>query len=91
MGAGMKISRPPELSDGGYWSVLPVVQGENPGDKTIPEILTQSHGIWYSGNFAVVRTLYPLVSVPVQAQSAAVLLSAAGIVTRPFCRFRRHQ
>jgi hypothetical protein len=52
----MNLATPPELADGGYWYLLPVVIGPEQGGKTPGIVPGVGWCAWYLGDQVVIRT-----------------------------------
>ena len=81
------LQAPPELADGGYWYVVPVVPDPELGGQTPGDIPGQGWCAWYSSGFVAVRCPAPVDGV-VTADSATVksVLDGAGYAGKPFGR-----
>jgi len=82
----MNLNTPPEMADGGYWYVLPVViepdGGQSPGD-----IPGQCWCAWYHNGFVAVRCPEPVDGINTAASETVDLgLSGAGYSGKPYGR-----
>lgn len=59
-------SQPPELHDGGYWYVRPVVPDPERGGQTPGEVPGVGWCAWYYGDRVLVRTPEPVSLVSIE-------------------------
>lgn len=60
----MNLQNSPELADGGYWYVLPIVPDPERGGQTPGVVPGLGCTVVYSGIYAVVRTPEPVLGLP---------------------------
>lgn len=86
MGASMNLQNPPEIADGGYWYVVPVVPDPDLGGHTPGVVAGTGWCAWYTATQAAVRCPEPVVGLQTDETLAATVLAEAGYAVRPFGR-----
>ena len=83
----MNLLNPPELADGGYWYLLPVVPDLIEGGQTPGEVPGSGWCAWYSGEFVAIRTPEAVVGLtPADQVTVDEVLSANTFVGKPYAR-----
>ena len=72
----MNLQTPPEVADGGYWYVVPVVPDPELGGQTPGDVPGAGMCAWYGSTHVAVRTPDPVAGLPVDGNVAAVLAEA---------------
>jgi len=82
----MNLMTPPEIADGGYWYVVPVVIDAE-GGRTPGLVAGQGWCAWYSGEFVAIRTPEAVVGLtPADQVTVDEILSANTFVGKPYAR-----
>ena len=82
----MNLMTPPEIADGGYWYVVPVVIDAE-GGRTPGLVAGQGWCAWYSGEFVAIRTPEAVVGLtPADQVTVDEVLSANTFVGKPYAR-----
>ena len=83
----MKLMTPPEISDGGYWYLLPVVPDPIYGGLTPGEVPGQGWCAWYDSGFVVIRVLKAMTGLKIADQTTIdAVIVANGITGKPYAR-----
>ena len=87
MGAAMNLMTPPEIADGGYWYLLPVVPDPIYGGQTPGNIPSQGWCAWYDSGFVVIRTLAAMTGLGGAGQTTIdAVIAANGMADKPYAR-----
>ena len=82
----MNLLTPPEIADGGYWYVVPVVIDAE-GGRTPGLVAGQGWCAWYSGEFVAIRTPEAVVGLtPADQVTVDEILSANTFAGKPYAR-----
>ena len=81
----MNLMTPPEIADGGYWCVLPVVADPELGGNTPGAIPSVNWCAWYGSTQVVIRTLEP-VSGFFSSGDVGIVLAETGYGSKPYSR-----
>ena len=82
----MNLMTPPEIADGGYWYVVPVVIDAE-GGRTPGLVAGQGWCAWYSGAFVAIRTPEAVVGLaPADQATVDEILSANTFAGKPYAR-----
>ena len=82
----MNLMTPPEIADGGYWYVVPVVIDAE-GGRTPGLVAGQGWCAWYSGEFVAIRTPEAVVGLTLADQvTVDEILSANTFAGKPYAR-----
>jgi hypothetical protein len=82
----MNLMTPPEIADGGYWYVVPVVTDAE-GGRTPGLVAGQGWCAWYSGEFVAIRTPEAVVGLtPADQVTVDEILSANTFAGKPYAR-----
>ena len=83
----MIAQTPPELADGGYWYVVPVVPDPELGGQTPGDVPGQGWCAWYANGFAAIRTPEAVSGLTTaDPETVDQILTAAGYTGKPFAR-----
>ena len=82
----MNLMTPPEIADGGYWYVVPVVIDAE-GGRTPGLVAGQGWCAWYSGEFVAIRKPEAVVGLTLADQvTVDEILSANTFAGKPYAR-----
>jgi len=83
----MNLMTPPEIADGGYWYVVPIVADSELGGQTPGVIPGAGWCAWYDGGFVVIRTLQAMTGLEIAEQTTIdAVIAANGITGKPYGR-----
>ena len=83
----MNLMTPPEIADGGYWYLLPVVPDPIKGGQTPGVIPGAGWCAWYDGGFVVIRTLQAMTGLEIADQTTIdAVIAAQGVTSKPYGR-----
>ena len=83
----MNLMTPPEIADGGYWYLLPVVPDPIGGGRTPGDVPGQGCCAWYNEGFVVIRTLAAMTGLEIADQTTIdAVIAANGIIGKPYAR-----
>ena len=83
----MNLMTPPEIADGGYWYLLPVVPDPIEGGQTPGVIPGAGWCAWYDSGFVVLRTLEAMTGLEIADQTTIDAVIAANFITgKPYAR-----
>ena len=83
----MNLLTPPEIADGGYWYLLPVVPDPIEGGRTPGDVPGPGWCAWYDGGFVVIRTLRAITGLEISNQTTIdAVIAANGISGKPYAR-----
>ena len=88
MGGAMNLMTPPEIADGGYWYVVPVVIDSEEGGKTPGLVAGKGWCAWYGTTQVVIRCPEAITGMVVLNELPDNVLSNAGYTKKPFSRIR---
>ena len=82
----MNLLAPPEIADGGYWYVVPIVTDAE-GGRTTGDVIGKGWCAWYGTTSVVIRCPEPVVGLT-GADQATVdeILSANTFAGKPYAR-----
>jgi hypothetical protein len=87
MESDMNLLNPPEIADGGYWYLLPVVPDPIEGGQTPGVIPGAGWCAWYDSGFVVIRTLEAMTGLEIADQTTIdAVIAANGIIGKPYAR-----
>jgi len=82
----MNLMTPPEIADGGYWYVVPVVIDAE-GGRTPGLVPGQGWCAWYDSGFVVIRVLEAMTGLEMADQTTIDSVIAANFITgKPYAR-----
>ena len=85
----MNLLTPPEIADGGYWYLLPVVPDPIEGGRTPGDVPGHGWCAWYDSGFVVIRTLRAITGLEISNQTTIdAVIAANGITGKPYARLR---
>ena len=83
----MNLISPPEIADGGYWYLLPVVPDPIGGGRTPGDVPGQGCCAWYNEGFVVIRTLAAMTGLEIADQTTIdAVMAANNILGKPYAR-----
>ena len=84
----MNLMTPPEIADGGYWYLLPVVPDPIEGGQTPGDVPGHGWCAWYDSGFVVIRTLSFVTGLGVADQTTTIgaVIAANGFTGKPYAR-----
>ena len=83
----MNLLTPPEIADGGYWYLLPVVPDPIEGGRTPGDVPGHGWCAWYDSGFVVIRTLRAITGLEISNQTTIdAVIAANGISGKPYAR-----
>jgi hypothetical protein len=72
----MNLMTPPEIADGGYWYVVPIVADSELGEQTPGVIPGVGWCAWYGSTQVAIRTPDPVAGFTAGGNVAAILIEA---------------
>ena len=83
----MNLLTPPEIADGGYWYLLPVVPDPIENGQTPGDIPGRGWCAWYDSGYVVIRTVEAITGLKIADQTTIdVVIAANGITGKPYAR-----
>ena len=83
----MNLLAPPEIADGGYWYVVPIVPDPIEGGQTPGDVPGQGWCAWYNDGFVVIRTLEAMTGLEIADQTTIDAVIAANFISgKPYAR-----
>lgn len=79
----MRAQNPPELADGGYWYVVPIVPDPELGGQTPGDIPGQGWAAFYGTTKAAIRTPEPIAGIDSGGDAATVIAEAVAAGSLP--------
>ena len=82
----MRLQPAPEVADGGYWYVVPVVTDGELGGQTPGDVPGPGWCAWYHGDLVAIRCPGPIAGLDAVSEPAATVLMGAGFAGKPIGR-----